>query len=98
MIYKTIVYYKSFQGKKQEGKNKNIEKALQYLIHSLKLYDKEIFEIGEKKEKRIVRTIKIFYREFVNNKNGYADLKCDDYKSEFSGMPDHAKLVATVFI
>lgn len=51
MIYKTIVYCKSFRGKKQEGKNKNIEKALQYLIHSLKLYDEEIFEIGEKKKK-----------------------------------------------
>lgn len=63
MIYKTIVYYKRFQGMKQEGKNKNIEKAIQYLIYSLKLYDEDIFEIGEKKEKRIVRTIKIFYRE-----------------------------------
>lgn len=69
MIYKTIVYYKRFQGMKQEGKNNNIQKALQYLIHSLKLYDEEIFEIGEKKEKRIVRTIKIFYRE--DNKKVY---------------------------
>ena len=50
VIYKTIVYYKMFQGMKQEGKNKNIEKAIQYLIHSLKLYDEDIFEIGEKKE------------------------------------------------
>ena len=48
---------------KQEGINKNIEKALQYLIHSLKLYDEDIFEIGEKKEKRIVRIIKFFYKE-----------------------------------
>lgn len=63
VIYKTIVYYKRFRGMKQEGINKNIEKALQYLIHSLKLYDEDIFEIGEKKEKRIVRTIKIFYKE-----------------------------------
>ncbi|MDU5210551.1 MAG: FtsK/SpoIIIE domain-containing protein [Clostridium sp.] len=59
VIYKTIVYYKRFQGMKQEGKNNNIEKALQYLIHSLKLYDED-FELGEK---RIVRTIKIFYKE-----------------------------------
>lgn len=63
VIYKTIVYYKRFRGMKQEGINKNIENALQYLIHSLKLYDEDIFEIGEKKEKRIVRTIKIFYKE-----------------------------------
>ena len=69
MIYKTIVYYKRFQGMKQEGKNKNIEKAIQYLIHSLKLYDEDTFEIGEKKEKKIVRTIKIFYRE--DNKKVY---------------------------
>ena len=45
VIYKTIVYYKRFRGMKQEGINKNIEKALQYLIHSLKLYDEDIFEI-----------------------------------------------------
>ena len=36
--------------------------------------------------------------DFVNNKNGYVDLKSDDYKSEFSGMPDHAKLFATISI
>lgn len=63
VIYKTIFYYKRFRGMKQEGINKNIEKALQYLIHSLKLYDEDIFEIGEKKEKRIVRIIKFFYKE-----------------------------------
>ncbi|EES49349.1 ftsk/spoiiie family protein [Clostridium botulinum E1 str. 'BoNT E Beluga'] len=57
---------------KQEGKNKNIENDLQYLIHTLKLYDEEVFEIEEsdhngiirvKKEKRIVRSIKIYYKE-----------------------------------
>lgn len=63
VIYKTIFYYKRFRGMKQEGINKDIEKALQYLIHSLKLYDEDIFEIGEKKEKRIVRIIKFFYKE-----------------------------------
>jgi len=51
VIYKTIFYYKRFRGMKQEGINKDIEKALQYLIHSLKLYDEDIFEIGEKKKK-----------------------------------------------
>ena len=52
VIYKTIiVYYKRFQGMKQEGNNKNVEKSLQYLIHSLKLYDEDIFEVGEKKKK-----------------------------------------------
>lgn len=36
--------------------------------------------------------------DFVNKRNGYIDLMSNDYKSEFSGMPDHAKLVATVSI
>lgn len=63
IIFKTIFYYKRFQGIKQERKNKNIEKAIQYLINSLSLYDEDIFEIGNEKEKRIIRTIKIFYRE-----------------------------------
>lgn len=63
IVWKTIIYYKRFLVMKHEGINKNIEKSLQYLIHSLKLYDEEIFEVGEKKEKRIVRTIKIFYKE-----------------------------------
>lgn len=63
IIFKTIFYYKRFQGIKQEKKNKNIEKAIQYLINSLSLYDEDIFEIGNEKEKRIIRTIKIFYRE-----------------------------------
>lgn len=63
VIYKTIIYYKRFKRMKQEGKNKNIERDLQYLIHSLKLYDEETFGIGSDKEKRIVRTIQIMYRE-----------------------------------
>ncbi len=50
-------------GMKQEGKNKSIEKDLQCLIQTLKLYDEEIFGIGSDKEKRIVRTIQIMYRE-----------------------------------
>ncbi|WP_300384897.1 hypothetical protein [Clostridium sp.] len=36
--------------------------------------------------------------DFVNNKNGYADLRNNDYKSKVSGLPDHAKLVANISI
>ena len=63
LIYKTIVYYRRFQKNRQEGNNKCIEKRLVYLIDSLKLYDEEMFGIGSDKEKRIVRTIQIMYRE-----------------------------------
>ncbi|XZJ61076.1 FtsK/SpoIIIE domain-containing protein [Clostridium perfringens] len=63
LFYKTIVYYKRFQKDRQEGSNVCIEKRLVYLIHSLKLYDEEIVGIGSDKEKRIVRTIQIMYRE-----------------------------------
>ncbi|WP_246579056.1 FtsK/SpoIIIE domain-containing protein [Clostridium algidicarnis] len=62
-IYKTIFYYRRFQRMKQEGNNKCIEKRLVYLIHTLKLYDEETFGIGSDKEKRIVRTIQMVYRE-----------------------------------
>jgi exonuclease III len=34
--------------------------------------------------------------DYVYNQNRYADLTMYDYKSEDSGLPDHAKLVATV--
>lgn len=60
LIYKTIVYYRRFQKNRQEGSNKCIEKRLVYLIYSLKLYDEEI---GLDKEKRIVRSIQMMYRE-----------------------------------
>lgn len=63
LIYKTIVYYRRFQKNRQERSNVCIEKRLVYLIHSLKLYDEEMFGIGSDKEKRIVRTIQIMYRE-----------------------------------
>lgn len=67
LIYKTIkAYYRKFQKNRQEGSNKYIEKRLVYLIDSLKLYDEEI---GLDKEKRIVRTIQIMYRE--DNKRVY---------------------------
>lgn len=63
VIYKTIIYYRRFQQMKQGGKNNNIERNLQYLIHSLKLYDEETFGVGSDKEKRIVRTIQMYYKE-----------------------------------
>ncbi len=61
IVYKTIIYYKRFKRMKQEG-NKRIEKGLQYLIHTLKLYDEESV-IGSDKERRIVRTIQMYYKE-----------------------------------
>lgn len=64
LIYKTIkAYYRKFQKNRQEESNLWIEKRLVYLIHSLKLYDEEMVGIGSDKEKRIVRTIQIMYRE-----------------------------------
>lgn len=73
VMYKTIINYRRFQQMKQTEKNINIENKLMYLIHTNKLYDEEIFEIEEsdpnngrirvKKEKRIVRAIRIYYRE-----------------------------------
>ncbi|XZK77827.1 FtsK/SpoIIIE domain-containing protein [Clostridium perfringens] len=69
LIYKTIVHYMRFQKNRQEESNLWIEKRLVYLIHSLKLYDEEMVGIGSDKEKRIVRTIQIMYRE--DNKRVY---------------------------
>ncbi|MBP1890710.1 hypothetical protein J2Z53_002322 [Clostridium moniliforme] len=63
LIYKTIVHYMRFQKNRQEESNLWIERRLIYLIHSLKLYDEEMIGIGSDKEKRIVRTIQIMYRE-----------------------------------
>lgn len=71
-MYKTIINYRRFQRMIQTEKNINIQNNLMYLIHTNKLYDEEIFEIEEpdhdgrirvKKEKRIVRSIKIYYKE-----------------------------------
>lgn len=65
-LYKTISYYRSFQKRKQ-GKNSDIEKSLVYMIHTLKLFDEESFEVEKdgkiKNEKIVVRTIRIFYKE-----------------------------------
>ncbi len=73
VLYKTIINYRRFQQMIQTEKNINIENNLMYLIHTNKLYDEEIFEIEDsdpnngririKKKKRIVRAIRIYYRE-----------------------------------
>lgn len=34
--------------------------------------------------------------DFVSEKNGYGNLKPEDYKSHLVGLPDHAILSATV--
>lgn len=71
LLYKTIILYKIIVDK-SKGKKNVIEERIKYLIHTNKLYDEEVFEVEEtdrngrfkvKKEKRIVRTIKIFYKE-----------------------------------
>lgn len=72
LIYKTIFFYKSIVDNNKKNKNKEIERMLMYVIKTNKLYDEEIFEVEEtdrngrikvKKEKIIVRTIRIFYKE-----------------------------------
>ncbi|WP_321832889.1 FtsK/SpoIIIE domain-containing protein [Clostridium butyricum] len=63
MIYKTIIYYNGFRRLRKPWKNSNVESALQYLIHSLKLYDEEIIDNGVNREKKIVRTILMTYKE-----------------------------------
>ena len=71
LLYRTIAIYKIIVDKSR-GKKNFIEDRIKYLIHTNKLYDEEVFEVEEtgingrlklKKEKRIVRTIKIFYKE-----------------------------------
>ena len=71
LLYKTIILYKIIVDK-SKGKKNVIEERIKYLIHTNKLYDEEVLEVEEtdrngrfkvKKEKRIVRTIKIFYKE-----------------------------------
>ena len=74
LLYKTIIIYKRIINKIKVKKS-FIDDRIKYLIHTNKLYDEEVFEVEEigsnerikvKKEKRIVRTIKIFYREDDN--------------------------------
>lgn len=71
LIYKTIFLYRIFIRKNKE-KISIIEKRIEYLIHTNGFYDEEVFEIEEtdsngritvRKEKRIVRAIRIFYKE-----------------------------------
>lgn len=71
LIYKTIFLYRIFIRKNKE-KTSIIEKRIEYLIHTNGFYDEEVFEIEEadsngritvRKEKRIVRAIRIFYKE-----------------------------------
>lgn len=71
LIYKTIFLYRIFIRKNKE-KISIIEQRIEYLIHTNGFYDEEVFEIEEtdsngritvRKEKRIVRAIRIFYKE-----------------------------------
>lgn len=71
LIYKTIFLYRIFIRKNKE-KSSNIEKKIQYLIHTNRFYDEEVFEVEEtdkngrikvRKEKRVVRAIRILYKE-----------------------------------
>lgn len=70
--YKTISYYKKIVRKFQEGKNSYIENCLYYLIESNKFYDEQNFQIEDynksgnivfRNEKRISRTIQLYYKE-----------------------------------
>lgn len=69
-IIKTFKQYRTLKNINKNGINKKIENSLVYLIHSLKLFDEELFEVvvkgRHKTEKRIVRTIGIYYREESN--------------------------------
>ncbi|MCH4201202.1 MAG: cell division protein FtsK [Clostridium tyrobutyricum] len=70
LIFRTLFHYKNFVRRNKE-KESNIKNRLIYLIHTLKLFDEEVEEVEEvkdgkvivKKEKRIVRTIKLYYKE-----------------------------------
>ncbi|PFA02225.1 FtsK/SpoIIIE domain-containing protein [Bacillus thuringiensis] len=63
LIFHSIKLYKKIKFRK----NSIIDNNLRYMIHTLRLYDEEIFEtIKEDKvvnERRIVRVIRIFYKE-----------------------------------
>lgn len=75
IIYKTFTYYKEFQLMNQDSKNSYLENNLRYLIETNRLYDEKLFEVEEtdrsgrikvRKENRIVRTIRIFFKETEN--------------------------------
>lgn len=72
--YKTVKYYKLIKKIIQEGNNNGIKDRIIYMIHTNKLYDEEVFEIEVRdkngnikmdKQKRVVRSVKIYY----NNSN-----------------------------
>lgn len=74
--YKTVKYYKLIKKIIQEGNNNGIKDRIIYMIHTNKLYDEEVFEIKVRdkngnikidKEKRVVRSVKIYYCEDDDN-------------------------------
>lgn len=76
VMYKTIINYRRFQQMIQTEKNPNIVNALTYLIHTNRLFDEENFQVEElnkngnvvlRNEKRIVRSINLYYREDEKN-------------------------------
>lgn len=62
-IYKTLKFYRNFF----KARKSWIANNLAYMIHTLKMYDEEVYEIEKEgktiKEKRIVRVIRIYYKE-----------------------------------
>lgn len=61
VLFHTIKNYNRFLKKLQNGKNSTIENNLQYLIETNRLFEEKTI-IGSN-EKKIVRTIRIFYKE-----------------------------------
>lgn len=72
-IYKSVKTYINLTNKDKNDNNAAIRRNLVYLIHSLKLFDEEKYEVEEvdketgkvrvKTEKRIVRTIRMYFKE-----------------------------------
>lgn len=62
-IYKALRFYRNFF----KARKSWIANNLAYMIHTLKLYDEEVYEIEKEgktiKEKRIVRVVRIYYKE-----------------------------------
>lgn len=63
-----------------------------------------IYKFYNVKEDHIIISNNLFLNtinyewDYVSIKNGYSDINMYDYKSEVSGLPDHAKLMATISI
>lgn len=64
VLFYTIKNYNRFLKKLQNGKNRTIENNLQYLIETNRLFEEKTI-IGSN-EKKIIRTIRIFYKETEN--------------------------------